>query len=93
MIPTAIVLNIVFVPSLYRCWINQNEYMPTAYDDQLSFHGSELEDSYLGCNTHDEQVCQLQRVISNHAVLQCGDNSNCGVQGVAEEEVSCEFSI
>lgn len=42
----------------------------------------------LGCYAHDEEVGQLKSVVSDDAVLQCADHGDCGIERVAEEEVT-----
>jgi hypothetical protein len=44
--------------------------------------------THLSCNADDEEIRQLERVVSYHAVLQCRDDSHSRIQRVTEEEVS-----
>lgn len=81
-------LNMVLVPSLYRRWINQKEYIPTAYEISLPVCGLVWK-SHLSCNADNQKVCQLEGIVRYHAVLQSRNNSNGGIQRVAEEEVTC----
>ena len=39
-------------------------------------------------NTHNEQVCERQSVVGDDRILERGDDSDCRVQRVTEQEIS-----